>query len=64
MSEQQKGVYRVVFDSSLMITTNTDYVLIATDNTSQAIDDIVEFNIISENVDSVYSKLKSEMDIN
>mgnify|MGYP001587874040 CR=1 FL=1 len=64
ISEQQKGVYRVVFDSSLMLITNVDYVLIAIDNTGQAIDDIVEFTLNNEYMDSVYTKLKSEIDIN
>lgn len=64
ISEQQDGVYRVVLDVSLMTTPNTDYVLIAKDNTSQAIDDIVEFTLNNEYIDSVYTKLKSEIDIN
>lgn len=64
ISEQQDGVYRVVFNISLMTVPNTDYVLIAKDNTSQAIDDIVEFTLNNEYIDSVYTKLKTEIDVN
>lgn len=64
ISEQQKGIYRVVFNSSLMQTADVDYVLIAQDNTGVAVDDKAEFTLYSETVDTVYTNLKTEIDVN
>ena len=64
ISEQSRGIYRIVFDASLMQTSNVDYIVIARAIPGTALDDKVEFTLNYEYVDSVYSKLKSEIDIN
>lgn len=64
ISPQQRGIYRVVFDSSIMTTSDVDYVLIAQDTTDQGLDDKVEFTLYDETIDTVYSKLKTEIDTN
>ena len=63
-AEQHNGIYRIVLGTTLTTISDTDYVLIATDLTSQAIDDKLEFTLYAESVDSSYTKLKSEIDNN
>ena len=59
IAEQQAGVYRVVFDSSLSSTPDVDYILIASDNMLQALNDTVEFTLYNESIDTVKADIDS-----
>lgn len=57
IAEQQLGVYRVVFDPTLMSQADTDYVLIAQDSTLHALNDTIEFTLYNESIDTVKTAL-------
>lgn len=61
ISEQQQGIYRVVFDASLMTVSDTDYILIAQDSTLQAINDVREFTLYVETIDTVKAEVDTDM---
>lgn len=59
ISEQQNGVYRILFDASISSTPDTDYILIAEDGTLRALTDAVEFTLYNESIDTVKADIDS-----